>query len=78
MSYREHEQWAASHQTNEQIVEQIFSLARGDEAEAQRIWEDPTVEEWLAIWERVTGNGLRDGDDYNWGAGVLGNAYAGG
>lgn len=68
------EQWSQSHETAEEIAEAIFSLARSPE-EAERIWLDPTREEWLAIWERVTKNGLLDGADFQWGVSAMGNEY---
>ena len=79
---RTFEQWASSRGTDEEIAEAIFWLS-GEEADQEetpksdRIWEAPTREEWLAIWERVTGNGLRDGADYHWGESRMGNEYQG-
>ena len=67
--------WAASRETDDVVAEAIINLARHNPHTAQNIWTNPTREEWLAIWERVTRNGLLDGDDYRWGAGVLGNSY---
>jgi len=68
------EQWSQSHETAEEIAEAIFWLARSAE-EAERIWQEPSREEWLAIWERVTKNGLLDGADFQWGVSAMGNEY---
>jgi len=59
------EQWADSHQTDEQIAEAIFYLA-ADDSEADAIWQDPTEAQIIAIWERATRNGLLS-DDMCWG-----------
>jgi hypothetical protein len=67
--------WANSHETDERVAEAIFFLARS-ETEAERIWQDPTEAEWLAIWQRATQNGQLDGTELNWGEEVLGNEYA--
>lgn len=58
---------ASRRETSVEIMEAIFAVAGSEEA-AVRVWEDPTYEEALAIWERVTSNGLRDSTDYCWGA----------
>ena len=59
------EQWAASHETDEDLAEAIFYLA-GDDDIVERIWQDPTNAEIVAIWERATENGLHS-DDLSWG-----------
>lgn len=58
---------AASRETSDEIMSAIAQLAVNDD-DAARIWEEPTEAEALAIWEIVTGNGLRDSADYCWGA----------
>lgn len=55
-------------ETSDEIMEAIAWLADGDFKRAVRIWEDPTDEEWLAIWERVTKNGLHPANEFFWGA----------
>jgi len=59
---------AASRETSYEILEAILFVAGQNEAAAERIWEDPCYEEGLAVWERVTGNGLRAATEYTWGA----------
>jgi hypothetical protein len=56
-----------SRETSPEILEAISRLAR-DDAEAVAIWEAPTYEHALAIWELVTNNGLRDSTEYFWGS----------
>jgi hypothetical protein len=56
-----------------EIVAAIRAIAR-DEADALRIWDEPTYEQSLAVWARVTDNGLRDSTDYSWG--VAGSRWA--
>lgn len=63
--------WASSRETDPEVALAIWNLAGGDPDEAQRIWDDPTDAEQIAIWERVTDNGLRPGADYQWGASTL-------
>lgn len=63
--------FADSHETSEEIVEAIAWLARDNEAEAERIWHDPTDEEKLAIWERATKNGMIDDESLFWGEWTL-------
>lgn len=58
---------ADSRETSQEIIDAIVRLSQ-NEKEAIRIWESPTYEESLAIWERVTDNGLRDSNEYCWGA----------
>jgi plasmid stability protein len=62
-----------SRETSPEIMEAIADLAKNP-AEAERIWQDPTEEEDLAIWERVTKNGLLPADDFFWGE--MGSAWA--
>ena len=59
---------ANSRETDPAIMEAILYVADGDEADAVRIWEEPNREELLAIWERVTRNGLHDATDFYWGS----------
>ena len=56
-----------SRETSKEIMEAIVFVAGGDSAEAVRIWEEPTEAELLAIWERVTQNGLHDASEFCWG-----------
>ena len=56
-----------SRETSVEIMEAIRAVA-GSEAAAVRVWEEPSYEETLAVWERVTNNGLRDSTGYCWGA----------
>jgi hypothetical protein len=59
---------AESRETSISIMTAIWSIAHPKTyEEATRIWEDPTNEEFLAIWEIVTGNDLRPSTDYCWG-----------
>ena len=58
---------AQSRETSDEIMQAIDSLARHDYDESVRIWEEPTEAELIAIWERVTGNGLRPSGNYCWG-----------
>jgi hypothetical protein len=62
-----------SRETCIEIMEAILHVAGGDGDEAARIWEDPSDRELLAIWERVTKNGLRDAREFPWGVTNLGN-----
>jgi len=69
--------WAAegdSRFTSAEIMEAIWYVASRDYRRAVRIWEGPTRGELLAIWERVTLNGLRPSADYFWGE--SGNRWA--
>lgn len=59
---------AENRKTSMEIMEAILAVAGGDEQVAERVWDLPTQEEGIAIWERVTDNGLRDDSDYHWGA----------
>jgi len=58
---------ADSRETDQEIIDAIWWLANEDEAKAERIWQDPTNEEMLAIWERVTKNGLVPAYEFCWG-----------
>ena len=42
-----------SRETSVELMEAILYVA-GSEDAAERVWEDPTAAEALAIWERVT------------------------
>jgi hypothetical protein len=66
--------WAAVRETDETVAEAIHYVAGGDTSNAARIWCNPSDAEWLAIWERVTRNGLTDASEYRWGAGTLADA----
>lgn len=60
--------------TSPAILEAIWRAAGGDEVLAARIHQDPTEEEKIAIWERVTKNGLIDARVHRWG--TLGYEWA--
>jgi len=64
---------ADSRNTSAEIMNAIRNVA-GSESAAVRVWEEPTYEEALAVWERVTNNGNTDSTDYCWGA--AGSAWA--
>lgn len=64
---------AVSRHTSVEIMTAIAAVA-GTEVDAVRVWEAPTYEEALAVWERVTGNGARPSTDYHWG--VEGSQWA--
>lgn len=55
------------HATSPAILAAIEWLADGDAEKEHRIWQDPTNEELIAIWERVTQNGLTPTSDFEWG-----------
>jgi len=60
---------ANSRETSPEIMEAILAVAGGDEKRAKMIWEDGgSEEELIAIWERVTNNGLHDATDFFWGS----------
>ena len=59
---------ADSRETSIELMASILAVADGNETDAARIWEDPSEAEMLAIWERVTQNGLHDASEYCWGA----------
>ena len=56
-----------SRETSREIMDAILFIAAGDERAAERIWDAPDDRELLAIWGRVTQNGLIAADDYCWG-----------
>jgi len=56
-----------SRETSREIIEAIWFVSSQNEQEAVRIWEDPTEAEALAIWKRVTKNGLVLSSDFCWG-----------
>ena len=61
---------ADSRETSEEIMEAIAFFAR-DEVEATALWNGDgfgIVCHETDIWERVTGNGLRDATEFVWGA----------
>lgn len=57
-----------SRQTSEAVMSAIAFVAGGDTETAVRIWEEPTEQELLAIWERVTNNGEKNASEFCWGA----------
>lgn len=52
---------ANNRETSPEIIEACEALG-------PQVWGCPTHEEALAVWERVTGNGLRPSTDYVWGS----------
>ena len=58
---------ADSRETSVELMEAIRYVAGSNEA-AVRVWENPSEPEMLAIWERVTKNGLVPSADFCWGA----------
>ena len=58
---------ATSRETSAELMEAILAVA-GSEQAAERVWEDPSNREALAIWERVTKNGQRSASEFCWGA----------
>ena len=59
---------AASRETSVELMEAIHFVAGRNDAEAVRVWEEPTEAELLAVWKRVTKNGLIAADEFCWGA----------
>jgi len=58
---------ANSRETSTEIMSAISNIARS-ESDAVRIWEEPCQSEMIAVWERVTKNGLIDASEFCWGA----------
>jgi hypothetical protein len=69
--------WAHTHETDIEIVESIANLASYDRFEMQRMWQDPTEAEIIAIWEDVTNNGQHDDTLMAWGIETLGTIAEG-
>lgn len=65
-------QWiesAEARETSREIMAAIWTVAQSDADEAERIWDDPTEAERVAICEISTNNGLRCApEDFCWGA----------
>lgn len=59
---------ASSRETSVEIMEAIDYVAGHNEIEAVRVWQEPSEAEMIAIWERVTKNGLIDAAEFCWGA----------
>lgn len=59
---------ADSRNTSAELLDAMLYIANGDETVADRIWQDPTEAEIIAIYERVTKNGLIDPAEFKWGA----------
>ena len=57
-----------SRDTSQEIMAAIWSISDKTDADAARIWTEPDPNELLAVWEIVTGNGLRAAAEYCWGA----------
>lgn len=54
--------------TSPEILEACWCVSDRTYDGADRVWVDPTDDESLEIWSRVTNNGLRPASDYCWGA----------
>jgi len=60
---------AASRETSVELMEAILKVSGGNEARAEKIWEDgPSDAEQVAIIEIVTNNGMHETTDFVWGA----------
>lgn len=59
---------AAARETSPEVMEAIWYVSGRNEAVAARVWESPTEPEMIAIWERVTVNGLKPSSRFFWGA----------
>ena len=59
---------AESRETSRELMDAILYVAGGNERCADLIWQEPGPGELLAIWERVTKNGLIPSADFCWGA----------
>lgn len=57
---------AESRETSVEIMQAIAEISRSY-SDAVRIWENPTNPELVAIFERVTKNGLIDSTEFCWG-----------
>jgi hypothetical protein len=68
--------WAQTHNTDERIAEAIGYLADGDTNIAERIFQDPTDGEIIAIYERATNGGLEDENEMRWGLVTLADMLA--
>jgi hypothetical protein len=58
---------AHNRETSQEIMDAILFVAGNDEERASIIWGAPSEAELLAIWERVTKNGLIDAEEFCWG-----------
>lgn len=65
---------SASRETSPELMSAILKVANGDETEAERIWEDATDAELVAVIEIVTNNGMHETTDFVWG--VAGSDWA--
>lgn len=66
---------AKSRQTSPKLMEAILRVANGNEAIAERIWEDgPTSGELVSIVEIVTCSGFYETEEFVWG--TLGENWA--
>lgn len=70
--------WAQTHETDDRIAEAIGYLADGDTNVAERIWQEPTDDEIIEIWERATRHGLYDDREMQWGVQTLHEVVTGG
>ena len=58
---------ADSRETSTEIMEAIALVAKSDADEAERIWEDPTLEQLTQVWQIVTHGGEIESTEFCWG-----------
>jgi len=54
--------------TSPEIMEAIAFVAKSNADEAERIWEDPTLEQLTQVWQIVTHGGEIESTEFCWGA----------
>jgi hypothetical protein len=54
-------------ETSPEILDAIARCTDGESAHIASIWDDPSDEELLSIWQHVTQNGLMDSHAFTWG-----------
>jgi len=59
---------AESRETSPELMAAILYVAGNNDDEAVRVWKEPAPHELLAVWERVTKNGLIESTEFCWGA----------
>lgn len=69
-TYEDFMKSADSRETSEEVMEAIMNVSKSAD-DAVRIWESTTREEFIAVWERSTKNGLIDGNDLFWGGNTM-------
>ena len=60
------QEWSMARETSIEIARAIAWLANDEPEMAQRIWEEPTAEEFTQIWQRVTLSGELDAESFYW------------